>query len=51
VKAVVPIPGRIKREWDTLGLKRAIRDSADKTLVVKKQAKRRPWIKPETFEM
>jgi len=32
-------------------MKRAIRESADKTIAVKKQAKRKPWIKPETFEM
>jgi len=36
-------------EWDTL--KRAISESADKTIAVKTQAKRKPWIKPEMFEM
>ena len=41
--------GRINREWDTL--KRSIRESAEKTLAAKKQAKKKPWIKPETFEM
>ena len=41
--------GRINREWNTL--KRAIQESAEKTLPAKKQAKNKPWIKPETFEM
>jgi len=32
-------------------LKRAIRESTEKTLAAKKQAKKKPRIKPETFEM
>jgi len=41
--------GRINREWNIL--KSAIRESAEKTLAAKKQVKRKPWVKPETFEM
>ena len=41
--------GRINREWGTL--KRAILKTAKKTLMVKKQAKRKVWIQFETFDM
>ena len=41
--------GRINRDCNTL--KRANRESAEKTLAAKKQAKQKPWIQSETFEM